>query len=71
MKISCPCARGGNGYHEAMKFFGAILAYIFIGAGLGWGILLAVRGDFWLLIAAVLVYLVAFAKIGCLPKKSH
>ena len=54
-----------------MKFFLAILAYLLIGAVLGWGILSAVKGNPWILIAGVLVYTIAFAKIGCLPKKSH
>jgi len=54
-----------------MKLFMAILAYLLIAVGLGWGLLLAARGSAWLLIAAFLVYAVAFAKIGCLPKKSH
>ena len=49
-----------------MKFAFAILAYLLIGAVLGWGILLAVAGKPWLLIVSLLVYLVAFAKIGCL-----
>jgi hypothetical protein len=57
----------------AMKFFGAILAYLVIGAVLGWGMLLAVsKGNWWLLGVSLLVYVVAFAKIGCLPSgKSH
>jgi len=49
-----------------MKLFLAILTYLLIGAVLGWGILLAVAGNPWLLVVAVLAYLVAFAKIGCL-----
>ena len=54
-----------------MKFFLAIVAYLVISVFLGWGILLAVRGNPWLLIISFLVYAVAFAKIGCLPKSSH
>lgn len=55
-----------------MKFFLAILAYLLIGAVLGWGILSAVKGNPWILIAGFLVYAIAFGKIGCLPpKKSH
>ena len=56
-----------------MKFFGAILAYLMIGAVLGWGILLAAaHGNYWLLAVSFLVYVIAFAKIGCLPSgKSH
>ena len=53
-----------------MKFFGAIIAYLFIAFLLGWGILLAVKGNFWLLAVGFLVYLVAFAKLGCLPPGS-
>ena len=56
-----------------MKFFGAILAYLVIGAVLGWGILLAARdGNIWVLAVSFLVYVVAFARIGCLPpSKTH
>ena len=54
-----------------MKLLFAILAYLLIGFFLGWGILLAVKGNLWLLIAAFVVYVVAFSKLGCLPKKSH
>ena len=49
----------------------AILAYLLLGVILGWGILLAVKGSFWLLVASFLVYVIAFAKIGCLPKHTH
>jgi hypothetical protein len=48
-----------------MKFILAILAYLLIAAVLGWGILLLIAGKPWLLIAGVIVYLVAFARIGC------
>jgi len=54
-----------------MKFFWAILAYLLIALVLGSGILAAVYGHPWLLIVGFLVYVVAFAKIGCLPKQSH
>lgn len=54
-----------------MKFLLAILAYLVMSLILGWGILLAVKGDPWLLIVGFLAYAVAFAKIGCLPKKTH
>ena len=54
-----------------MKFVLAILAYLLISFMLCWGILLLVRGNPWLLIAAFLGYAVAFAKLGCLPGKSH
>ena len=55
-----------------MKFFAAIIAYLFIGLVLGLGIFEAMHGHFWLLAVVVLAYLVAFAKLGCLPpSKSH
>jgi hypothetical protein len=54
-----------------MKFLLAIVAYLIIGLVLCWGISLAVKGDPWLLIVGFLAYAVAFAKLGCLPKKSH
>ena len=55
-----------------MKFLLAILAYLAIGVVLGWGILLAVKGNAWLLIVGFLVYVIAFGKLGCLPsKKPH
>ena len=56
-----------------MKFFGAIFAYLAIGAVLGWGILLGVsKGNWWLLGVSFLTYVVAFGKIGCLPpSQSH
>ncbi|HWD91103.1 MAG TPA: hypothetical protein VG938_02025 [Verrucomicrobiae bacterium] len=55
-----------------MKFFAAIVAYLLIGVVLGAGIYEAVEGHLWVLAVAVIVYVVAFAKIGCLPSsKSH
>ena len=54
-----------------MKLLLAIVAHLVIALVLGWGILLAVKGQPWLLIVGFLAYAVAFAKLGCLPKKSH
>ena len=55
-----------------MKFYAAIIAYLAIGLVLGFGIYEAVQGHLWLLAAGVLVYVVAFAKLGCLPSSdSH
>ena len=55
-----------------MKFFGAIIAYLVIGFILGWGIMQAVNGHFWLLGISFVAYCVAFGKIGCLPStKAH
>ncbi len=53
-----------------MKLMWAIVAYLVIGLVLGWGILLTVKGEPWLLIVGFLAYAVAFAKLGCLPKNS-
>jgi len=54
-----------------MKFLLAIIAYLVIGLILSWGVLLMVKGQPWLLIVGFLTYVVAFAKLGCLPKQSH
>jgi len=55
-----------------MKFYAAIVAYVLIGLVLGAGIYEAVKGHLWLLAVAVLVYVITFAKLGCLPSsKSH
>ena len=54
-----------------MKLLLAIFTYLVIGFVLGWGILTAVHGSPWLLVAGLVAYVVAFGKIGCLPKKSH
>jgi len=54
-----------------MKFLAGIVAYLVIGLLLGWGILLAVKGEAWLLVVSLFAYAIAFAKLGCLPKKSH
>ena len=54
-----------------MKLMWAIVAYLVIGLVLGWGILLTVRGEPWLLIVGFLAYLAAFVHFGCLPKNSH
>lgn len=59
-------------YTGSVKFFLSILTYLIIAGVLGWGILMAVRGNLWLLVVAVLAYVVIFAKAGCLPPKgSH
>ena len=49
-----------------MKFALAILVYLLMGVVLGAGILLAVAGKPWFLIAAFIAYVVAFGKIGCM-----
>ena len=54
-----------------MKFLGAIVAYAVMALILGWGILQAVHGSYWLLVFGTLGYLTLFGKLGCLPPKSH
>ncbi len=49
-----------------MKLALAVLVYVLIGVALGAGILLTVAGKPWFLIAAVIAYVVAFGKIGCM-----
>src|SRR5438093_109057 len=65
------CMKSTRAYPPDMKFVMAVVAYLVIGFVLGWGILLAVKGHLWLLIVGALAYVVAFGRIGCLPKKSH
>jgi len=54
-----------------MKLLGAIVVYLAFAVAIGWGILLAVRGNFWLLAVGFLAYLASLIKNGCLPGKSH
>ena len=54
-----------------MKFLLALTAFLLLGLVFGCGILLTVKGQPWLLIVAFLFYLLAFVRLGCLPKKSH
>ncbi len=54
-----------------MKPFFALVAYLAMGLLLGWGILLLFKGEPWLLLAGLLTYLLAFGRLGCLPRKSH
>ncbi len=49
-----------------MKFALAILVYLLMGVVLAAGILLTVAGKPWFLIAAVIAYVVAFGRIGCM-----
>ncbi|HEU5397189.1 MAG TPA: hypothetical protein VFV81_08470 [Verrucomicrobiae bacterium] len=48
-----------------MKFALAIFTYALMAFLLAWGVLLLIHGKPWLLIAAVVAYLVAFARLGC------
>ena len=49
-----------------MKFALGILVYALFALALCGGILLMLAGKPWLLILALLVYIVAFGRIGCL-----
>ena len=49
-----------------MKFWLSIVVYLLIAAVLGSGILLLMAGKPWLLIAGLAVYVIAFARIGCM-----
>ena len=51
-----------------MNFLASMVVYLLIGLALGWGILLAMKGSLWFFVAGLVVYILAFAKIGCLPK---
>ena len=53
-----------------MKFLASVVVYLLIALMLSWGILLTIKGNYWFLIVSVLAYVLAFAKLGCLPK-SH
>jgi hypothetical protein len=52
----------------AMNFALAILVYLLMAAVLGAGILLLVLGKPLLFIIAVIAFILAFAKLGCLTQ---
>jgi hypothetical protein len=54
-----------------MNFLVAIFVYLAMAVVLGWGILLTVNGNPWLLIASFIGYLVLLGAIGCIPLKSN
>ena len=49
-----------------MKLLYAVLIYLVMGAVLGLGIVLAVKGSLWLLILSLIAFIIAFGRIGCL-----
>jgi hypothetical protein len=49
-----------------MKLALATLVYLLAGLVIGAGILLLLAGKPWLLILAVLAYLIAFGRLGCM-----
>lgn len=65
MRAPRTCVKPSTRYHSRMKLLLASLAYLLIAAVLSWGILLALAGKPWLLIAGVVAYLLALGKIGC------
>ena len=54
-----------------MKFILAWLVMLAMAVTLGVGILLALKGNLWLLVAAVVGYLLAFARFGCSQGAAH
>ena len=54
-----------------MKFALAILVYLVIAVILGVGILEVMAGKPWLLVGGAVAFIVAFGRIGCMPKKPH
>jgi hypothetical protein len=53
-----------------MKFVASVVVYLLIGVIIGTGILMAMKGNLWFLLISLFAYIIAIAKIGCLPK-SH
>ena len=53
-----------------MKFLGAVIVYLLMGAALGWGVLQAVVGKPIPLIVLFGAYAIVFAAIGCLSAHS-
>jgi len=57
---------GAAPLQSGMKLILAIAVWLIMGAILGLGLLTAVNGSPWLLIAGVLGFIIAVGKIGCL-----
>jgi len=57
---------GADGYTPAMKLIYAFAVWLIMGALIGSGLLMAVNGSPWLLLASVLGFIIAVGKIGCL-----
>jgi hypothetical protein len=51
-----------------MKLALAILIYLIIALILGASILLVMAGKPWFLVAAFIAFVVAFGRIGCMPR---
>ncbi len=50
----------------AMKLLCAFAVWIGMGVVLGAGILMAIKGSVWLLVAGLIGFIVAVGKIGCM-----
>jgi hypothetical protein len=48
-----------------MKLTLAAIVFVIIGLVLGWGIFLIMKGNYWVLIAGLVAYQLAFARFGC------
>ena len=57
---------GEAGYICAMKLLLAFAVWIGMGVVLGAGILMAIKGSPWLLIAGLIGFVIAVGKIGCM-----
>jgi len=57
---------GAGGYTRRMKLLYAFAVWVIMGALLGYGLLLAVSGTPWLLVASGLGFIIAVGKIGCM-----
>ena len=55
------------GYICSMKLLCAFAVWIGMGVVLGVGILMAIKGSPWLLIAGLIGFVIAVGKIGCMP----
>jgi hypothetical protein len=49
-----------------MKLALSFLVYLLIGWIIGWGILRAVHGSYWVLAFSSIFYVLLFARIGCM-----
>lgn len=57
-----------NQYNHAMKFALAIFVYLLMAALIGAGVLLLVAGKPLFFIIALIAFVLAFAKFGCLTQ---
>ena len=57
---------GVAGYTRAMKLIYAFAVWLIMGALIGSGLLLAVNGTPWLLLASMLGFIIAVGRIGCM-----